>query len=98
MKITAIHDVVVPIRSELRNAYISFAEMTVSAVAIHTDVRRDGKPVVGYGFHSNGRYAQSGILRERLIPRLMGAKKESLLDATKANLDPTQGWQAMMTN
>ena len=66
MKITRIHETVVPIRSEIRNAYISFAEMTVSAVAVHTDVVRNGTPVVGYGFHSNGRYAQSGILRDRL--------------------------------
>src|SRR5438477_5034441 len=98
MKITAIHDVVVPIRSELRNAYISFAEMTVSAVAIHTDVLRDGKPVVGYGFHSNGRYAQSGILRDRIIPRLMNARPEALLDDTGKNFDPVRAWKVMMKN
>src|SRR5262252_10415873 len=98
MKITAINEKVVPIRSEIRNAYISFAEMTVSAVAIHTDVVREGKPVVGYGFHSNGRYAQSGILRERLIPRLLAAPKESLLDATKGNFDAGKAWKAVMTN
>ena len=44
MKITAIRDIVVPIRSEIRNAWISFSEMTASAVAIHTDAQRDGKP------------------------------------------------------
>ena len=71
MKITAINESVVPIRSEIRNAYISFRDMTVSAVAIHTDVTRSGKAVTGYGFHSNGRYAQSGILRDRIFPRLM---------------------------
>ena len=45
--------------------------MTISLVAIETDVVRDGRPVVGYGFSSNGRYAQGGILRERFIPRIM---------------------------
>ncbi len=98
MRITAINDIVVPIRSEMRNAYISFAEMTASAVAIHTDVVRNGKPVVGYGFNSNGRYAQSGILRDRMIPRLMNARPEALLNEAGDNFDPLRAWQVMMTN
>jgi L-alanine-DL-glutamate epimerase-like enolase superfamily enzyme len=98
MKITAINQVVVPIRSELRNAYISFRDMTVSAVAIHTDVTRNGKSVTGYGFHSNGRYAQSGILRDRIFPRLMQAQPEALLDETGQNFAPARAWQIMMTN
>jgi D(-)-tartrate dehydratase len=98
MKITAIRDITVPIRSEIRNAWISFTEMTASAVAIHTDVQRDGKPVVGYGFNSNGRYAQSGILRERMIPRLLNAPPGKLLDEATGKLDPARAWQVMMTN
>jgi D(-)-tartrate dehydratase len=98
MKITAIRDVVVPIQSEIRNAYISFSEMTVSAVALHTDAIRDGRPVIGYGFHSNGRYAQSGILRDRMIPRLLNAPLESLLDESGGNIDPGRAWQAMLKN
>jgi L-alanine-DL-glutamate epimerase-like enolase superfamily enzyme len=98
MKITAIRDITVPIRSEIRNAWISFSEMTASAVAIHTDALRDGKPVVGYGFNSNGRYAQSGILRERMIPRLLNAPAGALLDEKTGMLDPFRAWQVMMTN
>ncbi len=98
MKITAILDITVPIRSEIRNAWISFSEMTASAVAIHTDALRDGKPVVGYGFNSNGRYAQSGILRERMIPRLLNAAPEKLLHEKTGQLDPVRAWQVMMTN
>jgi D(-)-tartrate dehydratase len=98
MKITEIRDTVVPIRSAISNAFISFAEMTVSAVAIHTDVIRDGKPVVGYGFHSNGRYAQQGILRERMIPRLLRAPASTLLNAEGTNFDPEKAWTIMMTN
>ncbi|MSU59614.1 MAG: mandelate racemase [Pedosphaera sp.] len=98
MRITAINDIIVPIRSEIRNAYISFAEMTASAVAIHSDVVRNGKPVVGYGFNSNGRYAQSGILRDRMIPRLKNARPEALLNEAGDNFDPTRAWQVMMTN
>ena len=98
MKITEIRDSVVSIRSELRNAFISFSEMTVSVVAIHTDMVRNGKPVIGYGFHSNGRYAQQGILRDRLIPRLLAAEPRTLLDRNGDNLDPHAAWRVMMSN
>ncbi|MDA3919365.1 MAG: hypothetical protein PF501_01585 [Salinisphaera sp.] len=54
--------------------------MTISLVAIVTDVVRDGVPVIGCGFYSNGRYAQQGILRSRLIPRLRAAEPDTLLD------------------
>lgn len=98
MKILEIRDGVVPIRSELRNAFISFQEMTVSIVAVVSDVVREGRPVVGYGFHSNGRYAQQGILRERLIPRLTKAKAAALLDDAGENIDPLKAWSVMMAN
>jgi D(-)-tartrate dehydratase len=98
MKITEIRDIVVPLRSEISNAYISFAEMTASAVAIHTDAVVNDRPVVGYGFNSNGRYAQSGLLRDRFIPRLLRAKAEELLDEGGANFSPGKAWQMMMRN
>jgi hypothetical protein len=63
MRITAIHDIVVPISSKIANAYIDFSTMTASVVAVFTDAVRDGKPVVGFGFNSNGRYAPQGLLR-----------------------------------
>ena len=61
MKIVDIRDAIVPIASEIRNAFIDFSKMTASVVAVMTDVVRDGKPVIGYGFNSNGRYAASGL-------------------------------------
>jgi L-alanine-DL-glutamate epimerase-like enolase superfamily enzyme len=98
MKIVGIHHRSVPIASAIRNAYIDFSKMTVSAVAIITDVERDGKPVIGYGFNSNGRYAQSGILEERVIPRLMSAEASELLSDDGSNFDPFKAWEVMMTN
>ena len=62
MKIVDIREIVVPIKSNIRNSYIDFSQMTVSVLAVITDVIRDGKRVVGYGFNSNGRYAPSGLL------------------------------------
>ena len=90
LKIVEVREQSVSIRSEISNAYISFAEMTVSAAVIITDVVRDGRPVVGYGFNSNGRYAQSGIIRDRLIPRLMRAPTRDLLNDEGTNFDPFQ--------
>ena len=96
--ITDVRETVVPIKSALRNAYIDFSQMTVSVVAVVTDVIRDGKPVVGFGFNSNGRYAPSGLLRERFIPRLKNAEPHSLLDNTGENLDPHKAWACLMQN
>lgn len=62
--------------------------MSASVVAIITDVMKDGKPVIGYGFKSNGRYASSGLLRERFIPRLLEASQEDILNDDGTNFDP----------
>ena len=59
MRITAIREKTARIASPIANAYIDFSQMTCSVVAVHTDVVRDGQPVVGYGFTSNGRYASA---------------------------------------
>jgi L-alanine-DL-glutamate epimerase-like enolase superfamily enzyme len=98
MKITAIHSAAVPIASAIRNAYIDFSKMTASVVAVVTDVKKNGRRVVGYGFNSNGRYAQAGLLAERFIPRITGAAPGSLLDDEGTNLDPHRIWACMMAN
>jgi len=98
MKIVDIRETVVPIKSKISNAYIDFSQMTVSVLAIITDVWREGKRVVGFGFNSNGRYAPSGLLRDRFIPRLKSAKPESIVDSTGENLDPFRIWQVLMKN
>ena len=98
VSIVDIRETVVPIKSDLRNAYIDFSQMTVSVVALVTDVVRGGKPVVGYGFNSNGRYAPSGLLRERFIARLRNADPLSLLDAERETLDPFRIWDCLMAN
>ena len=72
--------------------------MTLSVVAVVTDVIREGRPVVGYGFNSNGRYGQGGLIRERFVPRLLEADPQSLVDDAGENLDPHRIWAQMMTN
>ncbi|HLR68857.1 MAG TPA: mandelate racemase/muconate lactonizing enzyme family protein [Virgibacillus sp.] len=97
MKIVSIKEKAQPIKSDIRNAFIDFSKMTASVVAIETDVIKQGKPVIGYGFSSNGRYAPSGILRERIIPRLKKASPEILLNEERTNFDPHKVWNVMMT-
>ncbi len=92
MRIVEIREKTVSMASAIANAYIDFSKMTCSVVALITDVVRDGKPVVGYGFNSNGRYGQGSLMRERLFPRLMSAEPTSLLDDTGENLDPFRIW------
>jgi len=98
VRIVDIRETVVPIKSEIRNAYIDFSQMTVSVLALVTDVIRQGRPVVGFGFNSNGRYAPSGLLRDRFIPRLKAAAPETLVDETGENLDPVRVWNVVMRN
>jgi len=97
-RITDIVEVTKPIASPIRNAYIDFSKMTASLVAVVTNVVRDGRRVVGYGFNSNGRYGQGGLIRERFADRITQADPVSLLDETGDNLDPHRIWAAMMTN
>jgi L-alanine-DL-glutamate epimerase-like enolase superfamily enzyme len=98
MRIVEIREKTLAISSPIRNAYIDFSKMTLSLVAVITDVIRDGKPVVGYGFNSNGRYGQGMLMRERFIPRIMEADPASLIDEAGTNLDPHKIWNCMFTN
>src|SRR6202161_1199956 len=98
VRIVDVREITRPISSPIRNAYIDFTKMTTSLVAVVTDVVRDGKKVVGYGFNSNGRYGQGGLIRERFAPRLMEADPRTLLDSTGDNLDPDKIWTALMSN
>ncbi len=101
VNIVEVRDVVVPIRSDIRNAYIDFSTMTVSVVALVTDVVQEGVPVIGFGFNSNGRYAPQGLLRERFIPRLLEAARTdpaTLLDESGTNFDPASIWHVLMRN
>lgn len=98
MRIKAIREKTVSIASPIANAYIDFSKMTCSVVAVVTDVVRYGKPVVGFGFNSNGRYGQGALMRERFIDRVLSAPPDSLVDHERQNLDPFAIWKALMTN
>jgi L-alanine-DL-glutamate epimerase-like enolase superfamily enzyme len=98
MRIVEIAEGIVPIGSEIRNAWIDFTSMDSSIVAVVSDVVRDGRPLIGYGFNSNGRYSVGEILRRRMIPRLLQAPPQQLLNSQGDNLDPARAWDLMMTN
>jgi L-alanine-DL-glutamate epimerase-like enolase superfamily enzyme len=98
MRITDIREITQPISSAIRNAYIDFSTMTISLVAVVTDQFRHGRRVVGYGFNSNGRYGQGGLIRERFAPRLRAADPQSLLTDSGDNFDPDRIWNTLMSN
>lgn len=98
MRIVDIREVTKPISSPIRNAYIDFSKMTASLVAVLTDVERNGRRVVGYGFNSNGRYGQGGLIRERFRNRILEAEPKQLLNQDGTNFDPHAIWGTMMQN
>ena len=98
MRIVDIREVTKPISSPIRNAYIDFSKMTASLVAVITDVERNGRRVVGYGFNSNGRYGQGGLIRERFRNRILEVDPKQLLNQPGTNFDPHAIWGTMMQN
>lgn len=96
VRIVDVREITQKISSPIRNAYIDFTKMTTSLVAVV--VQAGGRRVVGYGFNSNGRYGQGGLIRERFAPRLLEADPDSLLDASGENLDPDRVWACLMQN
>jgi L-alanine-DL-glutamate epimerase-like enolase superfamily enzyme len=98
LRIVDIREVTKPISSPIRNAYIDFSKMTASLVAVITDVERNGRRVVGYGFNSNGRYGQGGLIRERFRNRILEAEPKQLLNQDGTNFDPHAIWGTMMQN
>jgi L-alanine-DL-glutamate epimerase-like enolase superfamily enzyme len=97
MRITAVRDCTVPLGVPMHNASVSYDTMTASALVVCTDVVVGGQKLVGCAFDSIGRYGKSGILRERFIPRLLGASSDLLLD--DAGLPDPAAWvRVLMTN
>jgi len=72
--------------------------MTISLVAVCSDVIKNGKPVIGYGFNSNGRYGQGHLIRERFRPRLLEALPKDIINEDGTNFDPHKMWNIMMKN
>ena len=95
MRITAVRERTIELSSATRNSSISFDAMTASVVAVHTDVKKNGRPLVGLAFDSIGRYGHGGLLRERFIPRLMAADPDAYADG-HGGIDPHRAWAVMM--
>lgn len=98
MRIVEIRENSVSMGAAMRNAVIDFSKMTASAVAVVTDVVRDGKPIIGFGFNSNGRYAQGEVIRARLAPRILELTSEQQQNQAGDNLDLKALRTAMMQN
>ena len=95
MRIAAIRERSIAI-SRYADPAIPSGGLTTSVVAVVTDIVRAGRPVVGYGYASVGRFAQGGLIRERFAPRLLNAIGGALADDADENLDPFRAWAVMM--
>ena len=96
MRIVDIREKTVALSSSMRNASIGFQGMTASAVAMVSDVRRGGKHVIGLAVDSVGRYGHGGLLRERLIPRILAAGTQDYADEKQGGPDPFKVWDIAM--
>ena len=70
MNIIEIIEQVAPISSAIKNTYIDSSKIDCSLVVIKTDQKINREQVVGYGFHSNGRYPVNKLLKKRIYPRI----------------------------
>ena len=98
MKILKVIEQPVRLQGNISNALVNFSSHTVSIVAVITDQIKNGAPLVGLSFNSIGRYAQSGIIHTRMIPRLMSASPDSLLDDSGTLLSPEKVLKCILQN
>lgn len=97
MKLTHIHAATVNLKSTVRNAFVSFSEMTGTIVKIVAESAHSKKRLSGLGFGSIGRYASTSIVNERIAPRLLSAAPEDYTDQSGA-LDPIRANAVMLRN
>ena len=97
-KITGIYELSVPLEGNITNAVVSFSAHDVSLVAVVSNISRFGRPLVGYGFNSIGRFAQAGILQARMIPRILNADSASLVSENEIFFDPAAISSIAMSN
>ena len=98
MRITDIRASTIGFTENRKNATMDFSEMTLGLCAVVTDVIKDGKPVIGYGYAALGRYSQEAIWRDRMIPRILKADPDSLLNDAGDNIDPQKILSVMIKN
>ncbi|TWF77433.1 L-alanine-DL-glutamate epimerase-like enolase superfamily enzyme [Pseudonocardia hierapolitana] len=94
MRIVGVRERTVPISRYATGEAIG-GDLDTTAVAVVTDVLRDGEPIVGFGFSSVGRFGQGGLIRDRFAPRLLAAADE-VASAAGDNIDPFRAWDRMM--
>jgi L-alanine-DL-glutamate epimerase-like enolase superfamily enzyme len=96
VQIKEIRELGILLEGTASNAVVSFAGHDVSLVAVISDVVRNGKPVIGLGFNSIGRFAQGGILHHRVLPRILSAPEGALLNGV--GFDCNKVYQAAVRN
>ena len=92
MKLTRIAARSFPLTTNMSNSRRTLKEILITVVAVESDIVREGRRLVGYGFSSFGRPSCDAQVRERMAPRVLAAAPESLLDVAGGNFDPLRIW------
>ena len=98
LKVKGIYELSVPLESDIKNSIVNFSDHDVSLVAIVSNKVRAGRPIIGYGFNSIGRFAQAGILQKRMFPRLLSADPILLVSENEDLFDPVAFSRVAMEN
>lgn len=88
LRITEIRERAVCLEGRIANAVVDFSQHNVSLVALVSNRTIHGKPLCGVAFNSIGRFAQSGILHSRIVPRILATDPARLLNPGGTALDP----------
>ena len=96
MRIVEVRAATVPLNIQMTNAAFAFDDMTTTIVAVMTDLRVEGEPVVGFAFNSTGRHACTAQIRDRFAPRLLRTDARALLDPDHGLVDPAKAVMVMM--
>lgn len=93
MKIIGIREMDVPLTATFSNAVVNFEGHRSSLVAVFAQVSASGgriRRLAGVAFNSIGRHSQGGILRDRMIPRVLAAPADDLIEPTTGIIDPAR--------
>lgn len=98
MRITKVLEKTIPLATNISNSARSLKDIKTTIVAVVSDVIRSGRPLVGFAFSSIGRASHGAPLRERLVPRVLGASPELLLNVAGTNFDPARLHSVVIQN
>ena len=98
MKITNIIEETKSISSDIKNAYINFSKMTISLVAVCSDIKKMENRLLDMDLTLMVDMDKVTLLGKGFCPRLLEANPKDILNDEGNNFDPHKMWDIMMKN